>query len=208
MKFNPFCRSVKHPVLLWDRGRVCGRPLLREYVPTDNNAKGGPLTGTGVIVRQIYHPVHSLPWYSAYTLVDLLGEMIVGPFTYFFTKFCAAFLTIQSSFPSIIPPFPYDCVCSLSTPHPSVNSTVVLYGGRDDWIKAYYPWQLSGLIWERASTEWPKFCQSDRKLISEQINSTWACRVRLDIGDCVTSSERGEEIGADLSVNQTLVFGF
>lgn len=32
--------------------------------------------------------------------------------------------------------------------------------------------------------------------------------MRLDIGDCVTSSERGEEIGADLSVNQTLVFGF
>lgn len=74
MKFNPFCRSVKHPVLLWDRGRVCGRQLLREYVPTDNNAKGGPLTGTGVIRRQIYHHVHSLPWYSAYTLVDLLGR--------------------------------------------------------------------------------------------------------------------------------------
>lgn len=74
MKFNPFCRSVKHPVLLWDRGRVCGRPLLREYVPTNNNAKGGPLTSTGVLVRQIYHPVHSLPWYGAYTLVDLLGR--------------------------------------------------------------------------------------------------------------------------------------
>lgn len=208
MKFNPFCRSVKHPVLLWDRGRVCGRPLLREYVPTDNNAKGGPLTGTGVIVRQIYHHVHSLPWYSAYTLVDLLGRNDCRAFHILFHQILCCFSHHLILISLHYSPFPLWLCVFIVYPHPSVNSTVVLYGGRDDWIKAYYPWQLSGLIWERASTEWPKFCQSDRKLISEQINSTWACRVRLDIGDCVTSSERGEEIGADLSVNQTLVFGF
>lgn len=43
-----------------------------------------------------------------------------------------------------------------------------------------------------------------QKIISKQIN----CSVRLDIGDCVTSSKPGQEIGADLSVNQTPVFGF